>query len=571
MFGERYLSSRDRLAGVMRGIVSLAEETHTDLTDRLPFEEIRDGLGKPFLFVVCGEVNAGKSSLLNGLFGRDLCKVSPVPETNRVTWHQHGPFAKTSEINAVFEERRRPIDVLRNFHLIDTPGTNSIVKGHEQFTRPFIDDSDLILIVFPISNPWGSATWDYISRLPEDVFSKVIFILQQIDQREPVDTPVILGHIQDLSMKRLGRVPPIFAVSAKLAIEAKKVTPPPSGALTRSGFPALENHIAREICHSKNRRQALENWRAQSAQALRLIEDRIEDQSRNLNIQGRFLEEIEREIDRMRERFVVRLPHHLSEVAQVFQTEAVVVSKHLHRRLGAARSIFRLFVGDRTGQNMEALFVERLQAAVEAVAKTDSSEVAEVCRNHWNHLGERVSQNLGIDLGKVDSIDESLFTAQRRFIQQLGRAARQGISNLKVRNQLDKELRRRNLALKSFTFTTLLLLTAGAVCGICSVPWLPVILCSASAAFFLGGVLIALLTRKTIVAEFQERLLDTCGLFASTLRSDYEEALRIVFQDYTDTLGAVRKHLAKEKSAVEPRLQRWKELFLTLKAIEQEL
>jgi hypothetical protein len=571
MFGERYFSSRDRLAGVMRGIVSLGEETHTDLSEHLPFDELREGLGKPFLFVVCGEVNSGRSSLLNGLFGRDICKISPVPETHRVTWHRHGPFAKTSEINAVFEERRRPIDVLRNFHLIDTPGTNSIVKGHEQFTRPFIDEADLILIVFPISNPWGSATWDFISRLPEAVFPRVVFILQQVDQRDPVDTPVILGHIRDLSMKRLGRVPPIFPVSAKQAIEAKKSLSPDATKLDRSGFAALEAHISREICHSRGRRQSLETWRAQSAYALRLIEDRIEDQSRNLNIQGRFLEEIEREIDRMREQFVIRLPRHLSEVAEVFQTEAVVVSKQLRRHLGAIRSIFRLFVGDRTGQKMEALFVERLQAAVEAVAKTDSAEVAEVCRTHWSNLDERVQQNLGIDLGKVDSIDESLFTAQRRFIQQLGRAARQGISNLKVRHQLDKELRRRNLALKSFTFTTLFLLTAGAICGICSVPWLPAILCSASAAFFCGGVAIALITRKTLVAEFQERLLDTCGLFASTLRADYEEALRIVFQDYTDTLGAVRKHLAKEKSAVEPRLQRWKELFLTLKAIEQEL
>ena len=36
-------------------------------------------------------------------------------------------------------------------------------------------------------------------------------------------------------------------------------------------------------------------------------------------------------------------------------------------------------------------------------------------------------------------------------------------------------------------------------------------------------------------------------------------------------LAAVRTHLAKEKLAVEPRLKRWQDLFLTLKAIEQDL
>jgi hypothetical protein len=89
--------------------------------------------------------------------------------------------------------------------------------------------------------------------------------------------------------------------------------------------------------------------------------------------------------------------------------------------------------------------------------------------------------------------------------------------------------------------------------------------------FFLGGLFAAWRTRSRIVADFRERLLDTCGAFANTMQADYEEALRVFFQDYGDSLGAVRTHLATEKLAIEPRLKQWQELFLTLKAIEQEL
>jgi hypothetical protein len=74
-----------------------------------------------------------------------------------------------------------------------------------------------------------------------------------------------------------------------------------------------------------------------------------------------------------------------------------------------------------------------------------------------------------------------------------------------------------------------------------------------------------------VVTGFQDRLLDTCGGFASALKSDYEEALRIVFQDYGDTLGAIRRHLVAAKGTLEPRQKRWNELFLTLKALEQDL
>ena len=571
LFGERYFATRERLSEVMRGIGQLATETATDLGDRLPLAELDKGLGAPFLFVVCGEVNAGKSTLINGLFGRDLCRVNILPETDRVLWYQYGNPARDVAITPMLEERYRPINFLRDFNLIDTPGTNSIAEGHQEITARFLPSADLILFVFPVTNPWGAATWNFISQLSPQSLEQVVFIIQQADQREPVDIKVILGHMADLAVKRIGRVPPIFAVSGKMAFEAKRAIPFVGERLKASGYPELEDFISRKVCQSPERKNALETWRSQSASALRVVEDHIENQTHELGVQSRFLDTVEREIDGIRERFVVRLPRHLTGVAEVFETEAVWVSKILRKRLGIARSFLRLFTGDRTGPEMEAVFVERLQSAVEAVAKKDGIEVVEFCRSHWDELGQRVKEAMAIDIGSAGPPDELLDTAKKRFILRLGRAARQGIGNLKVRNQLDKDIRRRNLALKSFTFMTLLLTTAGATCGALAVPWLPGILCAAAALFLIGGILTAAATRNSITADFRKRLLDTCGGFASTLRSDYEEALRIVFQDYASSLTAVRSHLAREKIAIEPRLKRWQELFLTLKAIEQEL
>jgi len=570
-FGERYFATRERLSGVMRGIAELAKETSTDLGDKLPIEEMEQGLGTPFLFVVCGEVNAGKSTLLNGLFGRELCRVNVLPETHRVYWYRYGNPARDVEVTPLLEERYRPVEILRDFNLVDTPGTNSIEREHQEITEKFIPAADLVLFVFPVSNPWGAATWDFISRIPQDMLERVAFVVQQADQREPKDIEVILGHMADLSMKRIGQKPKIFAVSGKLAFEAKRSSPFARDKLKASGITVLEDFISKTVCQSPARRRTLETWRGQAAAALRAVEDRIEDQTRGISQQGRFLERVEREIDDVRERFVKRLPRHLAGVAEVFESEAVWATKQLRKRLAAVPSIFRLFTGDRTGSEMEAVFIERLQAAVEAVAEKDGDELVDECQAHWNHLGDRVQDEMSIDLRSADPVDETLAQARKRFVTRIGRAARQGIGNLKVRNQLDKELRRRNIALKSFTFMTLILTTAGAVCGGLGIPWLPYILCGFAALFLIGGILTAWITRKSISREFQHRLLDTCGAFASTLHSDYEEALRIVFRDYAGCLGNLRSHLAKEKLAIEPRLKRWQDLFLTLKAIEQEL
>lgn len=571
MFGEHYFAIGQRLSHLLHGIAGLAAETTTDLGDRLPLAEIESSLANPFLCVVCGEVNSGKSTLINALFGHDLCRVNSLPETHRVLWYRHGCPARDVEISPMLDQCFRPLDFLHKFNIIDTPGTNTNSPDHQEITAYFIPNAELILCVFPISNPWSPATWNFVSSLSDETLERIVLIIQQADQREPNDIQVILGHMADLSQKRIGRIPPIFAVSGKLAYEAKIATDPTAGRLQTHACTALEEFISKSIYQSPARRQTLEACRSHAAAALRAVEDRIEEQTRSISNQNRFMDEIEREIDGMRNSFVTRLPSHLTGVAEVFESEAVWVSKFLRRKLRAFPSIIRLFAGDRCGQEMEAAFIERLQSAVEAVAEKDGGKVADACQTHWNKLGDRIKDAMGVNLNSTDPIQETLATARKHFVARLGRAARQGIGDLKVRNQLDKELRRRNIALKSSISTTLVLTCAGAACGALGVPWVPGILIGLSALFLTGGILTAWVTRKSITSDFQARLLDTCGTFASTLHTDYEDALRLVFRDYAASLANVRTHLAREKLAIEPRVRLWQELFLTLKAIEQDL
>ena len=101
MIGERYFATRERLSEVMTDIAALAAETGADVAGQLPLAELAQGLGPPFLFVVCGETNAGKSTFLNGLFGCDLCSVNRLPETTQVLCYRHGEPAREPGILAV--------------------------------------------------------------------------------------------------------------------------------------------------------------------------------------------------------------------------------------------------------------------------------------------------------------------------------------------------------------------------------------------------------------------------------------------------------------------------------------
>jgi hypothetical protein len=563
MFGERYFATRERLASLVHGILSFAAENGADSVASLSRDDLESELRAPVSFIACGEVNSGKSTLLNALCGHPLCPTGVLPVTDRFLRYRFGNSEQDVMLGAHLEEKIRRIGFLQDLTLIDTPGTNSTAPGHPELLSELAAEADLVICVFPVSNPWSAATWDFISRLPSDVLQRAVLIIQQADLREAADLDVIRGHMADLSLKKLGRELPTFAVSGKLACEA--------GRMRDSGLPALMDFISNVICESSPRRALLENWRARAAAALRAVEDHIDDQNRAITQHGRFIDGIEREIEDMRGQFIARLSRHLENVAVVFKTEAVGVSRLLHRKLGAAASILRLFTIDRTGQRMEAVFMERLGETIDAVAEKDGGEVADACAEHWNELGSRIQEATGMTLESSEPIAQTLTNARQRFVRRLGGAAREGIGSLKVRTRLDKDLRARNVALRSFVVMTLVLTTAGAACGALGVPWLPLILCGLAALFLTGGIMVAWITRRTITRDFRERLLDTCGAFASTLHSDYEEALRVVFHDYTSALGGLRTRLAREKLAIEPRLKRWQELFLTLKAIEQDM
>lgn len=551
--------------------MDLAWRTDTDLGERFTKQALETDLNPPFILAFSGEINAGKSSLINAITGIDLCKVNVLPETSRLVRYAHGQTAQDLETAPLLQESQRPEPFLKNFHVIDSPGCNADLAGYETASSAGFEEADLIVFVFHVNNPWCASTWNQISELPKDHLQKICFVLQQVDRKQSQDLEIILEHMADLSTKRIATIPPMFPVSANLALEAKRSNPLDRRLHQQSGIPALESFISSRLCNSHERAQGLREWYTLSYQALRLIEDQMELQSRSHKDQNEFLNSLENEIDAMREGLVSRLPRHLTEVAEVFETEAVWVTKKLKTWLNLPLSLLRIFVGDQTGSRTENLFIERLRSAVELVAESDGKDVVTACQNHWVKLDARVKESIGSGIQNSEPIDEKLELARLRFVQRIGSAAHQAIGDLHVRKELEVELRKRNRALKSFTASGLFFLILAATFGFLEYHLIPWFLCSIAWLFFLGGAVIGILTKSGICKDFQSSLLNTCGTFAATLKSDYEEALRIFFQDYTSCLNSIRRHLASEKMAIEPRFKEWQGLFLNLKSAEQDL
>jgi len=202
--------------------------------------DLRDRINDPFMFVICGEVKAGKSSFINALLntGKEVCKVAPDPCTDTIQQIMFGAEEKTVVINDHLKKILLPVPILKDIAIVDTPGTNTISDHHQEVTERFVPGSDLIIFVFEAKNPYRQSAWEFFDFIHSDWRKKVIFVLQQADLMEPDDLNVNIEGVRKYAEKKGIMTPQIFAVSAKFELENK---------IQESGFIPVRQFIQENI------------------------------------------------------------------------------------------------------------------------------------------------------------------------------------------------------------------------------------------------------------------------------------------------------------------------------------
>ena len=85
MIAEHYLQLRSELETALAALLKLSTEMRRDRPRWIFCTALLTDIREPLLFVVVGEVKAGKSSLLNGLFGQEFARVDVLPATDGFT------------------------------------------------------------------------------------------------------------------------------------------------------------------------------------------------------------------------------------------------------------------------------------------------------------------------------------------------------------------------------------------------------------------------------------------------------------------------------------------------------
>lgn len=202
-------------------------------------------LDELFLMVVVGEFNAGKSALVNALLGEKVLLEGATPTTSRVTLVKWGQKAAEQVVDENFSIYTHPLPLLKELNIVDTPGTNAVIRHHERLTDEFVPRSDLVLFTTSADHPMTESERQFLQRILA-WGKKVVFALNKADI---IEDEAALREVRTFVLKHatsvLGDAPEFFPVSARLAQRALAESDPDQRNRLRaaSGLDELDKYI----------------------------------------------------------------------------------------------------------------------------------------------------------------------------------------------------------------------------------------------------------------------------------------------------------------------------------------
>jgi small GTP-binding protein len=201
-------------------------------------------LDELFLLVIVGEFNSGKSAFINALIDQDggdrLLDEGVTPTTAQVHLIRYGAERSVETSSTGIRIVSAPVEFLKDIHIVDTPGTNAIIREHERLTTEFVPNADFVLFVTSADRPFTESERAFVDAI-RAWGKKVVVVLNKIDILErPADLEQVMNFVATAAENVLGTRPPIFPVSARLAWRAKHGEPL---VWPVSRFEAIERYI----------------------------------------------------------------------------------------------------------------------------------------------------------------------------------------------------------------------------------------------------------------------------------------------------------------------------------------
>ncbi len=337
IINQRTLALRAQVEDIVKDLQLLSQEIgHKELA--MMVGELRNRMTDPFMFVIVGEVKAGKSSFVNALLesDREICAVAPQPMTDTIQQILYGEKEEVVIVNPYLKKVFLPVDILRDIAVVDTPGTNSIVEHHQEITEHFIPASDLIIFVFEAKNPYRQSAWDFFDFIHRDWHKKIIFILQQKDLMPAADLAINERGLYDYAVKKGLSEPVIYAVSAKAELE---------GHYDQSNFSTVRDYIRTHVTGGRGAALKLKNNMDTSRNIMDRVQQSLETRAEQFKADTAFRVDIKQTLDNQESKSNYQVGHLIENILNGYDRSTKSVGIELSNGLSFPSMLRRSFMG----------------------------------------------------------------------------------------------------------------------------------------------------------------------------------------------------------------------------------
>lgn len=388
-------------------------------------------LDELFLLVIVGEFNSGKTAFINALLGDRFLAEGVTPTTAAIHIIKHGAEAAVRPAERDILIATYPVDWLTEINIVDTPGTNAVIRRHQEITEDFIPRADLILFVTSADRPFSESERAFIERI-RDWGKKVVFVVNKIDIMEtPAEVARVLEFVTENARALLRAEPTVFGVSARQARQAKgNGDAEERGRLWESSrFAPLEQYILDTLDEQERLRLKLQN---PLGVAQRLVERylQVAEQRRALLKDDiATVRTIDGQLDAYEGDMRREFKYHLSHVDNVLYGMADRGNRFFDDTIRIQR-ILDLINADRVRGMFEREVIAETSAEVETHTRDLIDWLVDQDYRQWqgvmDYLNKRIAQHEGEIIGRVGGSFES---NRQALLRSVGQAAREVVAS----------------------------------------------------------------------------------------------------------------------------------------------
>lgn len=542
--------------------VALAQFPATD-EDRAVLDRSIRQLDELFLLVVVGEFNAGKSALINALFGEPLLEMGVTPTTTRVHLLRHGKNFERVAVEADVDVFTVPAAMLEEITIVDTPGTNAIYREHEAMTRDFMPRSDLVLFVTSVDRPFTESERAFLELIRE-WGKKVVVVLNKVDILEdPEELASIERFVRENVRGLLGFEPEVLPVSARLALRGKQTQD--AEMLAKSRIEALEAYIVDRLDEKERVRLKLLNPLGvglhMTGKYLDVVDGRMALLKDDFDVMDNITQQLAVYRGDMSREFGLRLSD-VDRQLQIFENRGVAFFDETMR----LAHFFDLLDRPR----LEAQFREQVISDIPEAIEDRVGEITEwlVSRNQtqWQRVMEHIRRRKEVHADELLGEIPSAFEANRKeLIESVGLAAQEALQTY----DQEGEAYRIALSLKNAVANTALVEVGAVGLGtliavIASSTVLDVTGVLAATTMAVLGLFVIPSRRRHLKDELRRKIVEVRETLMTTLTTQYEaEVSRSLTQ--IDTAISPYSHFVRSQQ------QRWNETREEMASIEKWL